>query len=116
MPRNLTVDDVIADGERIIRVWRENPPFTLGEITLPQLEAKITALRMLREQIESARTQLTQLVNQSNASLNDINNITTRARSGFRAMFGPDSSQYEQAGGTRASERKRPAARKKPAE
>ena len=115
MPRNLTVDEVIADGERIVRVWRDNPTFTLGEITLPQLEAKIATLRTLRAQIESVRTQLTQLVNDSSANLADINNATTRARSGFRAFFGPDSSQYEQAGGTRASERKRPAPRKKPA-
>jgi integrase len=43
-----------------------------------------------------------------------ISSVTTRARNGFRAIFGPDSSQYEQAGGTRASERKRPAPRKKP--
>jgi hypothetical protein len=32
----------------------------------------------------------------------------TRARSGFRAVYGPDSTQYEQAGGTRSSERKKP--------
>jgi hypothetical protein len=115
MPKKNSVDEVIADGERIIRVWRDNPTFTLGEITLPQLEAKIASLRALRGQIETARTQLTQLVNDSNANLADINNVTTRARSGFRAFFGPDSSQYEQAGGTRASERKRPAPRKKPA-
>lgn len=114
MPRKNSVDEVIADGERIIRVWRENPTFTLGEITLTQLETKITGLRALRGQIETVRTQLTQLVNESNTSLADINNITTRARSGFRAMFGPDSSQYEQAGGTRSSERKRPT-RKTPA-
>jgi hypothetical protein len=71
--------------------------------------AKVAALRDLRAPIETARTQLTHMANQSDDALTDINNVTTRARSGFRAMFGPDSSQYEQAGGTRASERKRPA-------
>lgn len=114
MPKNSSIDDVIADGERIIRVWKDNPTFTLGDLTLAQLETMITDLRTLREQIEDARTQLTQLVNQSNDKLTNIKTATTRARSGFRAFFGPDSSQYEQAGGTRASERKRPAARKKP--
>jgi hypothetical protein len=109
MPRKSSIDDVIADGERIIRVWKDNPTFTMGDITLAQLEAKIANLRALRAQVETVRTQLTQLVNQSNDSLVDIGSVTTRARSGFRAFFGPDSSQYEQAGGTRASERKRPA-------
>ena len=88
MPGNLTVDEVIADGERIVRVWRDNPTFTLGEISLPQPEAKMASLRALRGQIENTRTQLTQLVNDSNANLADINNVATRARSGFRAFFG----------------------------
>ena len=34
--------------------------------------------------------------------------LTTRARSGIRGFFGPDSDEYEQAGGTRTSERKKP--------
>jgi hypothetical protein len=114
MPKKSSIDDVIADGERIIRVWKDNPAFGLGDVTLAQFEAMITELRTLRGQVETTRTQLTQLVNQSNDKLTNIKTITTRARSGFRAFFGPDSSQYEQAGGTRASERKRPAARKKP--
>ncbi|HWT01590.1 MAG TPA: hypothetical protein VN256_15190 [Pyrinomonadaceae bacterium] len=42
-------------------------------------------------------------------------NIIARARSGFRATYGPDSTQYEQAGGTRSSERKRPSSKKNPA-
>ncbi len=35
--------------------------------------------------------------------------LITRAHSGIRAPFGPNSSQYEEAGGVRKSERKRPA-------
>ena len=34
-----------------------------------------------------------------------------RARSGFKSAYGLDSTQYEQAGGTRKSERKRPVRR-----
>jgi hypothetical protein len=34
--------------------------------------------------------------------------LTTRALSGIRGYFGPDSDEYEQAGGTRTSERKKP--------
>jgi hypothetical protein len=113
MPKKSSIDDVIADGERIIRVWTDNPTFALGEVTLAQLETMLTDLRTLRGQIEDSRFQLTQLVNQSNDKLAAIGNVTTRARSGFRAFFGPDSTQYEQAGGTRASERKRPTARKR---
>jgi hypothetical protein len=113
MPKNNSIDDVIADGERIIRVWRENPAFSMGTVTLAQLETMITDLRTLRGQIEDSRTELTQLVNQSNDKLATISSVASRARSGFRAFFGPDSSQYEQAGGTRSSERKRRTSSKK---
>jgi hypothetical protein len=43
-----------------------------------------------------------------------VNELCTRARSGVRAFFGPDSSEYELVGGTRTSERKKP--QRKPAE
>jgi len=41
--------------------------------------------------------------------------LVTRARSGIRSVFGPDSTQYEQAGGTRTSERKTPTRKPKTA-
>ncbi|HMF58050.1 MAG TPA: hypothetical protein VK619_17025 [Pyrinomonadaceae bacterium] len=107
-------DSTIADSEQIARVRADNPTFTLGEITLVSLQSKISSLRQKRDQAETLRTQLTALSNQLNEQTAEMANINTRARSGFRAIYGPDSSQYEQAGGTRASERKRPSSKKKP--
>ncbi|MBV9209053.1 MAG: hypothetical protein JOZ52_00405 [Acidobacteria bacterium] len=102
-------DAVIADSEQIARVWKENPTFTLGEITLAILESKIADTREKHNQVETLRTQLKALVNEQNARLAELASINTRGRSGFRASYGPNSSQYEQAGGTRTDERKRPA-------
>ena len=62
--------------------------------------------------IEAKRSELTRLVNERDSEAEALNELNTRARSGFRAVYGPDSSQYEQAGGTRKSERK-PATRKR---
>jgi hypothetical protein len=101
-------DAVIADSEQIARVWTENPAFTLGEITPDVLQRKIADVRQKRNEIGMLRTQLTALTNELNAKTAELASINTRARSGFRATFGPDSSQYEQSGGTRTSERKRP--------
>ncbi len=112
MARGKAIDEVLADGEQIIRVWTDNPTFTLGEITLPLLQSTVDELRTLRGQIEDKRMELTKLLNDSDVKAADIMSAITRARSGFRASFGPDSTQYEQAGGTRSSERKRPGARK----
>jgi hypothetical protein len=37
-----------------------------------------------------------------------LNGYNTRALSAIRGIFGPDSAEYDQAGGTRTSERKTP--------
>lgn len=115
MPSKYSFDGLIADGEQVARVWADNSTFTLGEVTLPSLQSKITALRQKRDQAETLRTQLMGLTNELSAQSAELAKIITRARSGFRATYGPDSSQYEQAGGTRSSERKRRSSKKKPA-
>lgn len=105
MPRT-TIDDTLAEGEQIARVWTDNPTFTLGEITLPQLQTMLTDLRATGTEIETLRTRLTALINDANSKIREVNAVVTRARSGFRATYGPNSTQYEQAGGTRTDERK----------
>ena len=113
MPRTVPLEKVIAQAERIVRVWEDNPDFSLGQITLPQLKQTIANVRTKRDQIEALRTQLTGLANDLQALGQALNQVNTRALSGLRAVYGPDSNQYEQGGGTRTSERKRPTTKKK---
>lgn len=114
MPKSKSVDNVLSEAEQIARVWTDNSSFALGDITLAQFQTLITELRTQRNTTESLRTQLTAAINQTNGKADAIGGIITRARSGFRAVYGPDSTQYEQAGGTRASDRKRPTRKAKP--
>jgi hypothetical protein len=113
MPKNKTIDAILAEAEQIARVWADNPTFSLGELTLAQLQSKITSLRAKRDHAQDLRTQLTAATNDTNTEGDDVSALITRARSGIRAVFGPDSNQYEQAGGTRQSERKRTARKPK---
>jgi hypothetical protein len=112
MPKNYSIENTLEDGERVVRAWKENPTLTLGELTLPSLEKMVGDLRTLRSQIEDTRAQLTRMTNEANEKAAAIANAATRVRSGFRAVYGPDSTQYELAGGTRLSERKRSSSRK----
>lgn len=105
---NVSINEVIEQAEQIARVWAENKDFALGEVTLPKLQKMISDTREKRGEIEDKRTQLTALTNESNELAAALNQINTRALSGYRAVYGPNSTQYEQAGGTRTSERKRP--------
>lgn len=50
--------------------------------------------------------QMTALKNDLNAATTSLPAKRTRALSGFRAVYGPNSTQYEQAG-TRQSERRK---------
>jgi hypothetical protein len=115
MARGKSIETLLAEAEQIVRVWADNPTFSLGELSLAQFQSKITELRNKRAQAETLRTQLTAIVNDANTLSDDLAELVTRARSGFRAVYGPDSTQYEQAGGTRASDRKRPARKPRPA-
>lgn len=109
MSRSKPVDTVLSEAEQIARVWTDNPTFALGNLTLAQFQTMITDLRSQRAETEDLRTRLTASINETNTQALAVSEAVTRARSGFRAFFGPDSTQYEQAGGTRRSERKRPA-------
>jgi hypothetical protein len=108
MPTKYSIDSVLAGIERIARVWVDNPTFTLGEVTLQSLQANIVELRRKRDQVEDLRMQLTGHTNDLNTKTAELAAIRTRALSGLRATYGPNSTQYEQGGGTPSSERRRP--------
>lgn len=105
MPRK-TIDDVIADLEKIFSVFSSKTNFTVGEITTQSLGATIQGLRAKNTELENAKALAARLVNEITAGLAEAAQVQTRGLSGIRAAFGPDSSEYEQAGGVRTSERK----------
>ena len=111
MASNNTIGSVIAEGAKIVDVWTANPTFTLGPVTLEIFKAQMAELQTAANAVESKRTELTGHINSRDAKSANVSELVTRARSGIRAAFGPDSTEYEQAGGTRRSERK-PAKRK----
>ena len=115
MSTNRRIENTLAEAEQIARVWGENTAFAMGDVTLAQLKTMIEELRTRSRATEDIRTQLTAAINEANGRAEALNGIVTRARSGFRAFFGPDSTQYEQVGGTRLSDRKRPARKPKSA-
>ena len=108
MPSRYKIETVLTDCERIGRVWTDNPTFSLGEVTLAGFQGKIAEARQKREQLETLRMQLASLTNELDEKSTELASIRTRALSGVRAVFGPNSTQYEQAGGTRQSERRKP--------
>ena len=107
MPKGKSFDEILSDAERLLRVWNANKKLVLGDdITVVSLQAMVDAFKARRAQTEDLRTQLTRSVNEGGEMANGLSGAYTRGLSGIRAQFGPDSSQYEEAGGTRSSDRK----------
>ncbi len=101
-------DDLLAEAQKIVDTWTANPTFALGMTKLVDFQAAMTALREADAVVETKRTELTGLIDGRDDKALALNDLVTRARSGIKATFGADSAQYDQAGGTRQSERKSP--------
>lgn len=106
MSRGKSLDKVLADAERLLRVWGENPDFALAGVTREGLQAMVDDLRATNKDVDDTRSKLTRLVNESNDKADAVNQVVTRGRTAGRGYFGPNSSQYEQLGGKRSSEHK----------
>jgi hypothetical protein len=105
--------DLLREAQKITNTWTANPTFSLGATTLADFQAALTALQQADATVEMKRTELKGLIDARDDKAAALTDLVTRARSGFRAVYGADSAQYEQAGGTRKSERKRPTRRAK---
>ncbi|MBI4326534.1 MAG: hypothetical protein HY674_14905 [Chloroflexi bacterium] len=109
MATNVNPDKVKTDSDNILGVWKANTDFKMKEVTVESFEADNKRLETLLKDIAAKETDLSTLKNDRDDLALKLNELCTRARSGMKGFFGPNSSQYEQAGGTRAIERKKPA-------
>src|SRR5437868_15516883 len=107
MPRKVAVDKALGAAEQILRVWEAHPDFTVGEITLTKYKAQVNGLRGKREAVDTTKTELIASTNELNDQAIDVSDVNTRALSDIRAVFGPNSSEYQHAGRTRTDERRR---------
>ena len=110
-------DKALADASPIEKVWKANVDMKLGKngdaVQLVDFQSRIKTVSDLNLAIEEARNTLSGLLNQRDDASLVLNGLNTRALSAIRGIFGPDSTEYDQAGGTRSSERKAPTRKSK---
>lgn len=122
MATKVSAENTLADAANIDKVWGANSTITLGSDSDPDNPKVTYADFLLAEkkvsdlvgQIEALRNQLTKMVDDKDDAAGVLSDLNTRALSAIRGIFGPNSAQYDQAGGVRTSERKKPV-RTKPA-
>jgi hypothetical protein len=98
-------NNVITDTNRIVDTWTANPDFKMGTVTMETITAKRDALGQADEAVEATRTKLAGELNTRDDLALELIDLVTRFRAGLKAVYGANSTQYEQAGGTRKSER-----------
>jgi hypothetical protein len=98
-----------AARQRLAGLKSINPPPTFGpNVTLNGFEATINQFDQKLKSYNEAVAALDDLQNGLEADEDNLRDMNKRILSAVEAQYGPDSSEYEAAGGTRASERKRP--------
>lgn len=105
------VEDTLSEAAKVVDVWEANPTLTIGAVNLDTFKASMATLETASDSVESKRTELTGLMGNRDVQAQAMSDLVSRARSGVRAAFGVDSTEYEQVGGTPRSKRK-PAKRK----
>lgn len=109
MARQRKFSDVIEKADQRLTSLRAiDPALDLGGgLTLATYESEVTAARDALDDYNSLLTRVDAAYNQFLAAEEAVNEFSQRMLAGIGARFGRDSDQYEQAGGTRKSERKK---------
>jgi len=109
MTKKLYPSDVLTQAQTVLSAWNQiSTTLAFGTLTATTLTADITQATTLESQIATLEAQLTNARNQRDALYLGMWDKLKRVRSGVKANYGDDSSQYEMVGGTRLSERKSP--------
>ena len=75
------------------------------------VEALRAAIRAVMDEVSEYNTMISNADEKSNrvdALVDALNDLTSRTLKGVESRYGKDSNEYEKAGGTRKSDRKRP--------
>ena len=98
--------------QRLAGLKAINPAPNLGPaLSLDIYEQEVTALSTSLDAYNQRLAGLDEMQNTLEAAEDSLRDKNKRILSAVEAQYGPDSSEYEQTGGTRTSERKRPTGR-----
>ena len=98
-----------AARQRLAGIKSITPPPNFGaSLQVADYEQGINDLSGKIDSYNGTLATLDSLQNEIEAGERNLRTTSARMLSAVQAQYGPDSSEYEQAGGTRRSERKRP--------
>jgi hypothetical protein len=101
-------DAVFADATNVVGIWTKNSSIQVKGVTLPDMTANTALLNTTLASITKQENELIPLRNLRDDLARKLHGNCVQLRQAFGGCLGLDSSEVEQAGGTRASERKSP--------
>ena len=109
MGKKLYPTDTLKQAKSLLTAWDLiDPSLQFGPSTPDSLSADLASVDDLAARIRSLKTELLDLRNQRDAACIEVWDKVKRTRAGIKAIYGDDSTEYQIAGGTRRSDRKRP--------
>jgi hypothetical protein len=104
--------DILDQATDILAACQQiDPQMQAGRLTQDSLAQAITEARHSQSQIATLEMQLVDARNRRDERLTQMWDAIKRVRATVKGVYGDDSTEYELVGGTRLSERKRPARR-----
>ena len=114
MAQKYKIKAILMAARRVRDVLDAASPDMVIDATLEERFRKAyDATEATAEEYARKRSELTGLRIRRDNHAKELNGLVTRFRSGIMGHYGPDSVEYGRAGGTRTSERKRPARKAK---
>ena len=109
MGKKLYPTDTLEQARKILTAWDLiEPALKIGTLASESIAADLALVKEMQEKIIHLQKELLVIRGQRDATNIGLWNKVKRARSGIKGIYGDDSTQYELAGGTRKSERKKP--------
>ena len=94
MASNIKPEKVQTDKNNILKVWKGNPDFKMKDVTLEDFKADSERLDDVLKAIADKELELTPLRNTRDDLAGKLNEVCTRARSGMKGYFGPNSPNF----------------------
>jgi hypothetical protein len=108
MGKKLYPTDTLEQAQSILSAWKLiDPALKIGPLTLEAIAGEMATVKGLQERIVHLQNELLDIRNERDAAIIGLWNKVKRARSGIKGIYGDDSTEYDLAGGTRRSERKK---------
>jgi hypothetical protein len=88
-------DDVKSQAQAILKIWKANREFRLRDTKFEDFEKVTAQYEQVLEKIETQTRELHELKVARNQLAPKVEKLSSRARSGMRGYFGPQSSEYQ---------------------